>query len=73
MKGLCVALVLLTGCASFNVDAFGVPVDGRNVYAASQNPADEPGDRTESHSYPWWIGVILITAGAFGVYVGSSS
>ena len=79
MRGIVIGLVLLTGCASFNINAFGVPVDGRNVYAASQNPAhqnpalDEPSDHTFAGPGAWVVFVIVAVAAGFGVYAGTSS
>ena len=78
MRGIVIGLVLLTGCASFNVNAFGVPVDGRNVYAQSQNPADEPGHPTgpqlEGGGYETLVIVIVIAVAAgFGLYSSASN
>ena len=78
MRGIVIGLVLLTGCASFNVNAFGVPIDGRNVHAQSSNPADEPGDRAsrdlDGSGYEMVvIWVIVAVAAGFGLYSGTSN
>lgn len=79
MRGFLIALVLLTGCSSlratgFNINAFGMPVDGRNVHAQVSNPAlDDREDPTEAGPIPWPIWVIIAVAAGFGLYAGAGA
>ena len=69
MKALLVGLVLLGGCASWNVRAFGVPLDPAPYHAQM----DDPNQANQTEGWPWYIFVITLTAAAFGVYAGSSA
>jgi hypothetical protein len=65
MKRLCIGLVLLTGCASWNISAFGVPMQASDKYAE---------ENTHGLSAEETWGVILILGLAIGgaVYAAGS-
>lgn len=66
MKRFCIGLVLLSSCASWNISAFGVPMQASDKYA-EQN--------THRLSKEETFGVILILGLAIGgaVYAASAN